>query len=250
MKTLAYIPLHYGKEYLKYAIQSVEASVDTVLILFSPHPTYGHHTSLSNPDKTEELRSIVNQFTKCKWIEIPSGLNGEGRHRDLAIQYGVDNKFDIVLAVDADEVWKPETVEPAIKSAYDQGQRRYATNHQGWFHFWRSFNEVCRDGFEPIRLTNLKRSNNDQGRVTESIIYHFGYANCVNLQEYKMSIHGHKSEIADNWFAKKWLNYKRGETKQLHPASRDIWNETESFDKNTLPDFMKDHPYFNFDRIV
>ena len=250
MKTLAYTPCHYGKEYLKYSLQSIHDHVDQILILYAKNPTYGHATSISNPDSENELKDICNQFSKVVWKEVPQNLNGEGRHRDLAISYGQSGGFDIVLAVDSDEVWQPNTVEPAIKQAYDGYERRYTTNHQGWYHFWRSFNEVCRDGFEPIRLTNLNRSNNNQGRVLDSVIYHFGYANCERLQEYKMSVHGHKSEISNQWFTKKWLNYKKGETTHLHPASNDVWIHTEPFDKNQLPEFMKAHPYFELGKIV
>ncbi len=249
MKVLAYTPLHYGKEYLKYAIESVHDFVDEVLILYSPYPTYGHGSSLPNPDSYADLTTITNQFKKVTWMNIPR-TNGEGTHRDMAIHYGTDNKYDIVMAVDADEVWKPETVEASIKQAYDGHERRYATNHQGWYNFWRSFNEVCRDGFEPVRFTNLNRKNNTQGRVTESVIYHFGYANCIELQRYKMSVHGHKGEISDNWFESKWLNYEKGKTTKLHPASNDVWIETEPFDKTTLPTFMHSHAYFNLEKII
>ena len=61
-----------------------------------------------------------------------------------------------------------------------------------------------------------------------------GYAISEELMRYKLSCHGHKSEIPLDWFENKWLNYKRGETKYLHPASRDIWVETEDF-KGNIP---------------
>lgn len=247
MKTLAYIVCHYGKEYLEYSIKSVIDSVDEILILYSSKPTFGHGTDIPNPDSYEELRSIADKFSKVKWMDVT--VNGEGNHRNLALGYA-GNNFDIVLAVDADEVWNPDTVEPCINTAFDGKERRYTTNHQGWYHFYRSFNEACRDGFEPIRLTNMNARNNDQGRVTESVIYHFGYANCEKLQEYKMAIHGHKGEISNDWFTKKWLNYRKGETEYLHPASNDIWKETEPFNKDLLPDFMKDHHYYNLEKIV
>lgn len=247
MKTLAYCPVLYGKEYLEYAIKSVIDYVDEFLILYSQKPTYGHTTTIRNPDSYQELKDIANKFSKVTWKEV--SINGEGNHRNMAMGYA-NNKFDIVLAVDADEVWKPDTVEPSIKEAYDGKEKRYATNHQGWYHFYRSFDEVCRDGFEPIRLTNMNVINNYQGRVTQSVIYHFGYANCEKLQEYKMAVHGHKGEISNDWFTKKWLNYRKGQTEYLHPASNDIWKETEPFNKQLLPDFMKQHPYFNMDKIV
>jgi hypothetical protein len=246
MKTLAYIPLFYGKEYLEYVLKSLEGNVDDILILYTDHPSYGHGSELSNPETKEELKAITDKFN-CIWQDIPQNLTGEGRHRDLAEKHA--SNYDVLMAVDSDEVWKPETIEPCIKAAYDGKERRYRTNHQGWYHFWRSFNEVFRDGFEPERFINMRRHTPDKGRVLEPVIYHFGYANSIRLQEYKMSIHGHKSEVSNQWFTDKWLNYKRDETKNMHPSSRDVWKETEPFNKETLPDHMKDHPYFNLDRI-
>ena len=35
IKTLAYIPLHYGKEYLEATIKSIDAHVDKILILYT-----------------------------------------------------------------------------------------------------------------------------------------------------------------------------------------------------------------------
>lgn len=249
MKTLAFTPILYGKEYLEYALKSVRPFVDNWLILYTDHPTYGHGSELSNPDSKEELKEICDRYN-CDWREVPQNLTGEGRHRDLAVNYAISEKYDILMSVDADEVWEPSTVEPCIKEAYDGNDRVYRTNHAGWRHFYRSFNEVCRDGFEPERFLNLNRHAPTKGRVLQNVIYHFGYANSEKLQRYKMSVHGHKSEVSNQWFTDKWLNYKKGETRSLHPASSDVWNETEDFNKNLLPDHMKEHPYFNLDRIV
>lgn len=248
MKTLAYIPLHYGKEYLRYAIESVYDSVDQILILYTQKPSYGHGTNIKNPDTSRELMDCVSGLNKVNWMNV--NVNGEGKHRDLAIAYAKRNGYDIVLAVDADEVWEPNTVDLAIKQAFDGKERRYATNHKGWITFYRSFNDIVTDGFEPIRLTNMNRGNNDQGRVTENIIYHFGYANCERLQAYKMAIHGHKDDIQRDWFTKKWLNFDRDKTEYMHPATDAYWIKSERFDKTVLPELLKKHPYYNLDKIV
>lgn len=249
MRTLGYCPYNYGREYIEYSLKSVIDHVDEFLILYSGQPSYGQSGLIKNPEKYSDLIEITDQFPKVTVKSIPT-VNGENKHRGMATEYANSKGYDLLFAVDADEVWNPETVEKAKKTAYDGGKKRYGVNHQGWFHFWRSFNEVNKDGFEPIRWTNLNvRNNNDQG-TTSGMVYHFGYANSVELQRYKMSIHGHKGEIKNTWFDQKWLNYEKGVTKQLHPASNDIWIETQYFDKYSLPEFMKDHPYFNLDRII
>ncbi len=74
-----------------------------------------------------------------------------------------------------------------------------------------------------------------------------GYCISNEMMEYKISCHGHKNDFNNNqrWHEHKWLNYKKGETKFLHPATEAYWQETQPFDKNTLPDVLKKHPNFN-----
>lgn len=247
MKTLAYVVYHYGIEYLKYSIEAIHPFVDEILILYSDKPTFGQNSDIPNPDTEADLINIITEFDKIT-LQL-CHPNGEGKHRTIAVDYGRAHGYDIVMAVDADEVWHPNTVRPAIEQAHRQKFSRYGVMHSGWYHFWRSFNEVNKDGFEPIRFHNLRVNNNDEGRV-EGTVYHFGYANREKLQEYKMSIHGHKAEIKSDWFTKKWLNYQKGKTTHLHPASNDIWIETQPFDKTQLPDLLKKHPYYNLDKIV
>ena len=54
MKTLAYIPLHYGREYLEACITSIEPHVDKILILYTESPSYGQNRGLRNPETREE----------------------------------------------------------------------------------------------------------------------------------------------------------------------------------------------------
>jgi len=64
---------------------------------------------------------------------------------------------------------------------------------------------------------------------------------------YKLDIHGHKSELRPNWLEEKWLNWKEG-ISDLHPVSIGLWS-TETFDKTTLPEILKQHINYNKDVI-
>ena len=111
MKTLAYIPLHYGKEYLEVTIKSIDPHVDKILILYTNTPSYGQDGRLKNPDTREELKNIAfDSSSKIEWVEIPK-TRQENKHRELAFNYA--KGYDLIMAVDADEVW--DDVEEAKK---------------------------------------------------------------------------------------------------------------------------------------
>ena len=58
---------------------------------------------------------------------------------------------------------------------------------------------------------------------------------------YKYKIFGHASEIRDKWLDE---TYYGTTMTDLHPVSLNLWNAVE-FDKNTLPEFLKEHANFN-----
>lgn len=235
MRTLAYMPLHYGLDYLEPVLKSIRDSVDDILICYTKHPSYGHEGSLKNPDSEEDLRAVCEGFNVI-WQEVKASR--ENQHRQYAIDYAQSKGYDIALAVDSDEIWQPDTVKKALQAASNTGARFNCIAGSNWYHFWKNHKEVNRDGFYPMRIININERNNKQEIIKEGMIYHMGYAISEELMRYKLSCHGHKSEIPGNWFEDKWLNYKRGVTKYLHPASRDIWVETEDFN-GTIPCLKK-----------
>lgn len=247
--TLAYVPLHYGKDYLKYVLESIRPFVEDILILYTKTPSYGHTSNLQNPDTEEELRAICGKFS-CIWMDV-TGTSREGTHRQMAYDWAkkqINSKngrnYDLVFAVDADEIWNPEKVPEALHAAYNSGYHHHCISGNNWWHFWKGFKEVNTDGFYPNRITNLNNYVTNQTIIDKGEIYHMGYAISEEAMRYKIGCHGHKSEIENSWLTDKWINYERGVTTHLHPASRDIWIETKDFEGD-LPTFLKDHPYAN-----
>lgn len=233
MKVLGYVPLHYGKEFLKESILSYNDLVDKIVILYSKNPSYGHGTSLQCPESEEELKDLVFSTTnKAEWVNISA--NNEGAHRTTIWNYA--DGYDLILATDADEVWKTDELERELKSALSRPFARYGIN--GFLNFWKTFNHVCLDGFVPIRI--YKPGGIGEG-ISYATIYHFGYAISEELMRYKWAIHGHKSELRKNWIDGVYLSDKK---EDLHPVALGLWNAV-SFDKNTLPDSLKAHPKFS-----
>lgn len=243
IKTLAYIPLHYGREYLEACITSIDPHVDKILILYTERPSYGQNRGLSNPESRAELSDIAHKASdKIHWVEIPP-TGQENKHREMV--FGYAQEYDLIMAVDADEIFTG--VEEMKEAAFKTGARHINVAGSQWAHFWRSFNEVHRDGFAPTRF-HCVNNTTDNATIHCGNIYHMGYAQSEEITRYKISVHGHKS-IPGSWFNDKWLKYVKGVTKTLHPDSQTVWIETEDFDKSTLPQTLKDHKYYSLDKI-
>ena len=247
MKVACYIALHYGKDYLPYAIKSVIENVDQLIILYTDRPSYGHNGDLFCPETKQELFQLASEAAggKLKWVDIHHTIR-EGDHRNMAFAHC--HNYDVLAVIDSDEVWDPKDFEIALRYAYDCKAFNIGANHQGWYHFWRSFNECCRDGFSPIRFHNLKNQRGTEDINCPSKVYHFGYAQTLKIMDYKWNCHGHQDEIREGW-REMFLNYNKETDKFIHPVSEQIWQETERFNKELLPDFMKEHPFYNLDRI-
>jgi hypothetical protein len=239
MKVLAFTVLHYGKEWLRQSIESVKDSVDEHLILYTERPSFGYSTSLDNPDSRDELRAIATGYDHVTWRDV-KGIIQEHVHRDRVFDYARVNGYDIVLVLDYDEVWEPSKVNEAIDYAYNSKAGRFGVKGSQWITFWKSLNEYVTDGFAPIRLFNMHNHLGTEELIDKGFIYHMGYCISDDLMKYKISCHGHKADFErnKNWFENKWLGYKKGITKYLHPATDAYWVETNEF-KGTLPDLLK-----------
>ena len=237
MKVAAFTALHYGKDYLEYAIRSVAPDVDEWLFAYSPVGSHGHRSNITCPETEAQLKAAALR-----------GLNGlpyqwwsgnwphEGAQRDSVYQH---TDADLIIVVDADEVWAAGAVEQAIAYGMEQETRN---GRVPFIHFWRSFNHVCKDGAWPVRI--LKPS----APVGESYagippVLHFGYAIKPHMMIYKWCIHGHKGELRPNWLDQKFIHWQPGNgISDLHPTNVDYWN-TEPYAKEQLPDVLDDHPY-------
>jgi hypothetical protein len=65
----------------------------------------------------------------------------------------------------------------------------------------------------------------------------------------KWNISGHAHELRPGWIDEvlyKWT--PENNFPNLHPVAHGIWNAT-PYDKNTLPDILKQHPNFNKELI-
>lgn len=228
--------LHYGKEWLHWSMRSVAPFVDSIFVFYTPEPSHGHTTTLDCPDSRDELFRIAARFG-VQWYE--GAYRHEGEHRDFAVNTCMtEASADMVLVVDADEVWDPVLLSDVLTKARDSDARVLRVHAS---HFWRSVNWICYDEAMPVRV--IKRSGDGEGCVGRRPgFWHFGYAQSPETVRYKMSIHGHKNELRLGWFEKKFLAWRPG-IGDVHPTNVDFWNP-EPFDRTELFELVGDHPYY------
>jgi hypothetical protein len=236
ISTVAYTPLHYGKEYLRWAVASVAPVVGRHIILYTPKPSYGHGTALPCPDTEEELRACVAEFDHVEWHAGEWG--NESAHRGAVAQF-LRPSDEILLPVDADEVWDLRALQHVIEFVWNARAAREWRVH-GFLHHYRSFWYVCTDAMSPTRVIDLRVEG--EVKYVTGKVHHFGYAQSVEMVRYKWSCHGHKNELRQdcNWLEDKYINCNPRRD-DVHPTCVGIWNPR--YISCRWPAILYDHPY-------
>jgi hypothetical protein len=252
VKTIAYYALHYGSEYLAWSVRSIQHAVDEIHVLYSAKPSFGHGTRLPCPDTEERLvteaRRFLDNQSKLHWHRIEDAGN-EGQHRDR-LRSLTDAKM--VVHVDADEVWDPESLADSIVHARELG----IYSHRARFvHFWRSFGHLCEDQAWPERIFDWRKVHHSTGYISRQAqrvpVLHFGYAQSELLMRYKWQIHGHQNELRQGWLEQKFIPWVPG-INDVHPTCVDFWNPKPTPEelKPVLQRLLGDHPYFGQELIL
>lgn len=244
-KVCAYYILHYGCEYLEASIISIRDFVDKIVILYTEKPSQGFGTDIVCPETEDQLKAIALRTSdKIEWHKVV--VANEGEHRHMAERMAKD--YDLLLAVDADEVWDAEALQKCLDRAYVMDHRYMGVT--GFLNFWKSFNRYCKDFFAPVRITNLNRWGNLHTESFEGKVYHFSTAQSRRMVDYKWAISGHHNELRKDWFSIYDGWSEENQIRFLHPTSLDIWGEALPFDRNAMPEVLKNHPNFNKETIT
>ena len=217
--------------------------MDEIRVFYTPKPSHGYMTSMPCPETRDELYAIAKQFDAV-WDERL--YKWEGQHRDYAAAMCTDAGADIILVVDADEVWLPEQLKRVVGHVEEYAGVDTVAKYRIWrvnmVHFWRSLGWVCRDGMWPERV--IVPGGRGGGYISQHMAQplHMGYAQSPGIVKYKISIHGHKGEFRPEWFEKKFLAWAPG-VRDVHPTCVNTW-DPEPYDKDLIEDVVGDHPYF------
>jgi len=230
-------------------MRSVEWMVDEHYVFYTPHPSHGTTTKMALPVGEDEntLHSIVAQFPNAKWLKTDKFWQ-EGKQRDYCVQTVFQGGADLIIWVDADEIWDEDVLSEAIDHVLSGDAAEWRVRAM---HFWRSVNYVCMDEAMPIRF--IKRDGHGIGYVPGMGFYHMGYAQSEMLILYKQSIHGHRAEWRRNWYGdiyKRWHSPEDTPPCGVHPTcscdddGKPFWVPRQ-FDKYDIEHLIGDHPYWD-----
>lgn len=242
-KVIAYTALHYGAEYLPWAIRSVIDAVDEYWVLYSDVGSHGHHTAATCPDNRAQLFDLAREAAgdKLRWVD--GRWAHEGYQRDSIFSYVPD--ADAVLVLDADEIWQAGSAAAVIEQASTWHRRNIRVP---MIHYWRSWYRCMTD--DPAFPVRVIFPAVREGEATASAIapiHHFGYAQSTPVVEYKQHTHGHKAEWRIDWFDRKWVPNSQFD---VHPTNINYWTPApvDPFALG-LPAFMRSHPYATLEVI-
>lgn len=252
MRVSSYSIVHYGKDYLNYALRSIFPFVDRSYVLYTPHPSHGHRSDIPPVETRDEIISSIpdDLWTKLTWIDTDNFWQ-EGQQRDYALNIASENT-DLVLVLDYDEIYPPQSLQNILEYVWRINSAR---NHLLNFshHFWRSFSWAATDDNWPVRVIDT-RHRDGLAYIPKELgdVYHFGYAIRDEVMRYKLSCHGHKNEIRENWYEEKWQAWPPVD--DCHPtngrkANGEGWWNPKPFDKWKLPEIMRSHKWWNVDKI-
>jgi hypothetical protein len=243
---VGFMVMHYGCDYAGYAIKSVYDHVDVMLVAYSPEPSHGHSSSLTNPESKGDCRKAVFSFgdpqNKIRWTE--GTYSSEGKHRDVV--WNMYPKADLVAVVDADEVWHSDRFATIRDWVLKSPGRNFK---QALRTPWRSFTWVCDDPMMPDRWYKPGKGGDAYVPQEFGPFYHMGYARKPEYIKYKLSCHGHKCEMRGNWFQDKFIKWETDKTlTDVHPTCENMWTP-KKFDREELPPILRQHPYWNLGLI-
>lgn len=251
MKIAAYTPLHYGAQYLAYAIRSVIDAIDELHILYTAQGSHGSRTDLPCPETKDELYTIAQHAAgnKLRWHE--GDWRDEGSQRMSIHQYAPD--VDVLLALDADEIWQPQILEGVLNYAgtVTNSIPPFRVMRVPMVHMWRSFSKMIIDDKAYPGRVIFPRIDAKYGENTwwgKGLIVHAGYAQTPAIVGYKWLIHGHKAERRHdcNWFEDRFLANAQTD---CHPVSINYWNPVQVDPWAYLPEWMRQHPFAEMEVI-
>lgn len=264
---VAVCALHFGKEYLAWAVRGVQDAVDEIHIHYAPQPSYGFSKGLPNPDTEAELVEQAHRFaTKpIKWFRV-SGTSYEGQHRMQMDTAARAAGAEMYVVFDADEVWSPTALGATlstIKVAGDAAIKLQTPGVARWLtrfaNFWRSFRYQLDDGFMPIRVVDCRFPMSINGRMNDAYlseetqpepVYHFGYVQTLATMRYKLSVHSHTAELRPNWLEEKFIPWKPGDA-DCHPTAFNLWTPrpTTPGVYTRIRALLHDHPYRDLESV-
>lgn len=239
----------------KWILKNIENSgpfVDKIYISWSDEPwTYN-----KNARGNFKNKSNLDLLKKSKYydkIEIVSGVwDTEEDQRNSCVEKAKIDGIDYLITHDADEFYTNSDFSLIIETISKNQNYDYYTTP--WVSFWKTFDniiigengsqiigypEIAININRNVKFTRCRKPSGDKVMQLDSLCYHASYV--LNDSECweKISTWGHAHQFnREKWYNDKWLKWNT-DSKNLHPISPSAWSRTEYFDKNKLPQVLK-----------
>lgn len=243
-KVISLTILHYGLDYLEWALRSIRDEVDECYVLYTPAGSFGFQSDTHCPEREPELHDAAKRGAGYKLRWHKGHYYSEGLHRDMINRLCRD--YTYMMVVDADEIWQAGLASDVIhhfERHPEQKSVRIATP-QFWRSFWRG---MPNDGLYAEH--GWKAGQGVPGAYLESDkkLFHFGYAQNEAVTYYKQYTHGHRREWRWGWYDEKFIPNAQID---IHPVMVNFWN-AEALDPFAmgLPGWMHEHPYSKMEII-
>lgn len=238
-RVAAIICLHFGKDFIAHAMRSVADVADEYIVQYSPIANHGvYNPALVCPETREELQEIAFDtipYPRLRWFTYDQWY-GEGVQFSAAWPH---TTADVIVKLDADELWSPGLLSDAIAHGIEQQTREIRVPLR---HYWRSFYKAFTG--DPAAPGRIYLREFETGETTytpyyeRDRIHHFGYAQTLDLMRYKMATHGHSREFTNpNWFEEV---YAANRQYNCHPCEHSYWMTP---DDVVPPSFLLNHPF-------
>lgn len=264
MKVVGFTALHYGKDYLAYAIRSIIDYIDEYHVAYTAIGSHGSRTPIPCPETRDELYAIASAAAgnKLRWHD--GEWTYEGAQRESIHEYAPD--ADVILVLDSDEIWSTELAFCLVDMLKKDNNWLIRNWRVPIIHYWRSFYRcVLHDPAYPVRVINCKapdgyatynadaQDEDVKGMLSYGVsgwnnnfhsrINHMGYAQRPEIVEYKILTHGHRGEWRHDvdWFHDKFMANAQTD---CHPVGSEYWNPERVDPMDYMPRFMMQHPYF------
>lgn len=236
-RVAAIICLHFGRDFLPYAMRSVLDVVDEFYVMYSPVANHGvYKDGLTCPETRDELLEVAFSVAPdiTRWFDC-SNWRSEGEQFKAAWPH---TNADVIVKLDADELWPPGLLADAIGYGIQQQVHEIRVPLR---HYWRSFYKAfTNDPAAPGRIYLREFATGETTYATDDTrhrIQHLGYALPANLMRYKWQTHGHSPEFRRDcdWFEDV---YAANRQTDCHPIGSDSWMIAEDV---VPPPFMLEH---------
>jgi len=260
-------------DYLDSVIRSVYDVVDQIIIVEGAVGNMKHCSNNSGHSIDGTFDAIINDelYDPDKKIKIVMKRKGYWKNKiEMQNEIAKRVRAKYYIKMDADEIWKPETVTKIVK--FLDENENIDVIRMPFHHFWTSFGIVATDSggkwstkhprvwrwretFRHISSFNFFVDKATGNKVDENSynyyvwkndhIYHMGYARTNERVDEKLKYYGARK--IENFVDKnRYKNWKDGDKTQ---PTQDTPSGSVKFSRKDLPTVLKEHYYYKLKDI-